>query len=234
MILIGTSAWSIPKNQSSRFPQTGSHLERYSQILNAVEINSSFYKFHKSTIFKRWSELTPDNFSFSVKLNKLFTHESDLKPNLKELRKTLSEIKFLEEKFKVLLLQFPKSALFNGKKMERFYKILRKDFSGIIVIEPRNTSWVGPESIELMREFKITKVNADPERCPGRSCLHGGAAYFRLHGSPDIYRSSYSDEFLSSLAKKIKLSKKDQWIIFDNSMLGHATVNALSLIRKLS
>ena len=45
-LYIGTAGWSIPSACASHFPAEGSHLERYAQVFNAVEINSSFYRAH--------------------------------------------------------------------------------------------------------------------------------------------------------------------------------------------
>ena len=36
----------------------GSHLERYGAILNAVEINSSFYRPHRTATYERWAEFS--------------------------------------------------------------------------------------------------------------------------------------------------------------------------------
>jgi hypothetical protein len=50
-VRIGTAAWSIPKEHAAPFPTTGSHLERYGAIFNAVEINSSFYRPHRTATY---------------------------------------------------------------------------------------------------------------------------------------------------------------------------------------
>ena len=92
MIYVGTAAWSIPKIALDSFPLEGSHLERYSNVLNAVEINSSFYKDHQAKSYKRWAESTPENFKFSVKLNRRFTHECDLKIDREDLLNNLKGI----------------------------------------------------------------------------------------------------------------------------------------------
>lgn len=83
-----------------------------------------------------------------------------------------------------------------------------------------------------MKEFKVSKVIADPERAPHDSkqiLSSGGVTYIRLHGSPEIYRSSYSDEFLVSLKEELNTYKKP-WCIFDNTTFGKATGNALKLL----
>ena len=56
---IGTAGWSIPKEQAALFPPAGSHLERYGAVLNAVEINSSFYRPHRKATYERWSAAVP-------------------------------------------------------------------------------------------------------------------------------------------------------------------------------
>ena len=133
-------------------------------------------------------------------------------------------MKHLGKKWETLLLQFPGKMAFHELRMARFYELLRKDFSGKIVVEPRNISWASPVARRLMKEFDIGKVAADPERCPSR----GKSSYYRLHGSPVIYRSSYPKKFLKELAGKFG-NKTNTWCIFDNTTLGQATGNALYL-----
>src|ERR671911_3236047 len=79
MVRIGTAAWSVPKEHAEPFPVTGSHLERYSAVLNAVEINSSFYRPHRTTTYERWAASVPESFRFAVKVPKSVTHERRLK-----------------------------------------------------------------------------------------------------------------------------------------------------------
>jgi uncharacterized protein YecE (DUF72 family) len=228
---IGTASWSIPNEFKEHFPEAGSHLERYSKVFNCVEINTTFYKFHRPQTFEKWASLTPRDFEFSLKLHRSFTHECDLKPKLSGLKNNLMEMGHLGSKWKVLLLQFPGKQAFDEKKMGRFYEGLRKYYDEKIVIEPRNLSWLSPESKGLLKEFKISKVLADPERCPhdSKSILSTGRiTYFRLHGSPVIYRSSYSEEFIKKLGTDLA-AFKNPWCIFDNTTLGKATGNALEL-----
>jgi uncharacterized protein YecE (DUF72 family) len=99
MIYVGTTAWSIPKIAVEHFPIVGSHLERYSLRLDAVEINSSFYKDHKEKSYKKWASATPDYFRFSVKLNKRFTHECNLEIDEIDLMENLKTISALGEKW---------------------------------------------------------------------------------------------------------------------------------------
>jgi uncharacterized protein YecE (DUF72 family) len=224
---IGTAAWTIPTVEAKSFPVSGSHLERYSQIFNAVEINSSFYKDHLIKTYAKWAALTPFDFKFSVKLNQRFTHKSDLIVSAIDLLSNLETIAYLEDKWKVLLVQLPASQKFYPERMEKIYKTIRSHFQGMIALEARNLTWMSPEAIELMKEFAIAKVNADPERCPGEVSVPGH--YYRMHGTPEIYRSSYSDSFLADLYTQLASKDTEAWCIFDNTTFGYATTNALAL-----
>ncbi len=67
IVRIGTAGWSIPSANRERFSGAGSQLERYARVMNAVEINSSFYRPHKQKTYEKWARATPDNFRFAVK-----------------------------------------------------------------------------------------------------------------------------------------------------------------------
>jgi uncharacterized protein YecE (DUF72 family) len=235
MIYVGTAAWTIPKIAAESFPLEGSHLERYAQVLNAVEINSSFYKDHQAKSYKRWADSTPIDFKFSVKLNKRFTHECHLKVDQEDLRTNLSAISQLGEKWGTLLLQFAGKQQFLAPEMEVFYKTIRERFEGPVALEARNLSWLSSEAIMLMQEYGISKVDADPEKCPGDLNFEfpEKIKYYRLHGSPEIYKSDYDPKYLDQLFKRMSSKHHgDVWCIFDNTTFGHATNNAVTIMQK--
>jgi uncharacterized protein YecE (DUF72 family) len=60
--------------------------------------------------------------------------------------------------------------------------------------------------------------------------------YFRLHGSPQVYLSSYTTSYLDGLAFRLRMHLRagdTVWCIFDNTIQGHAAANALTLLRKI-
>ena len=230
-IYIGTAGWNIPRTTKDYFPEEGTHLERYADVLQCVEINSTFYRDHQVKTFEKWASMTPDTFRFSVKLNQRFTHETE-KFNPQELAQVLEGYTALGEKLGVMLLQFPGTLPFDPFFIENLLESIRQSYLGSIVIEPRNNSWKCPEALELMKDFNVSKVVADPEKCEfsKRNIDYGGVSYLRYHGQPVIYRSSYGDEVLKELKEKILHSPRDLWVIFDNTTMGHATENALKLM----
>jgi hypothetical protein len=63
----------------------------------------------------------------------------------------------------------------------------------------------------------------------------GGLVYYRLHGSPRMYYSTYDDAYLDKLAKELVTAAavRPTWCIFDNTALGAATANALRVMERL-
>jgi uncharacterized protein YecE (DUF72 family) len=78
-IYIGTAAWAIPKAYHGAFPKEGSHLVRYADRFDGVEINSSFYRPHRLSTYQRWADDVLDHFRFAVKMPKTITHEGRLR-----------------------------------------------------------------------------------------------------------------------------------------------------------
>ncbi len=228
---IGTAGWSIPTPHKEIFETEGSHLERYAKTFNAVEINSSFYRDHQSSTYKRWSESVPKDFSFSVKLNKIFTHEQKLNVDEAQLVTTIEGIHGLGSKWGALLVQLPPKLSFDKAVASAFFKTLRKHYKGSVALEPRNISWSASGAV--LEKFKISKVVADPERCPFPAHEKiSPLPYARLHGSPQLYKSSYSPESLQTQAKQMISDAKrvsEVWCIFDNTGHYHASLNAIDL-----
>jgi len=123
---------------------------------------------------------------------------------------------------------------FDSRVVARFFGMLRELHRGAIVCEPRHESWFGIRADDLLRNHSISRVVADP-RMVAVGSEPGGAnnrlVYFRLHGSPRTYWSSYSRDALLAWAMQVRQrsSKIASWVIFDNTAAGCATSNALDL-----
>ncbi len=234
---IGCAGWAIPKQDAGPFPAIASHLERYAERLNAVEINSTFYKSHKTATYARWATAVPDNFRVAVKMPKEITHVHRLADG-EGIKRFLAEVAGLGAKLGPLVLQLPPSLAFDANIVGKFFKEFCRCTDGSIVSEPRHASWFADEADKLLAEFRIARVATDPVVVP-RAAQPGGwhqLAYYRLHGSPRMYYSAYSEEFLDDLAKRIaKLAPSSEtWCIFDNTASRAATGNALALLDRLS
>ena len=235
---IGCAGWTLPRDVQHRFPPDGTHLERYSVQFQAVEINSSFHRPHRPSTYARWAESVPDGFRFCAKLPKTITHQLRLVDADAALDTFLGEVAGLGETLACLLVQLPPSLQFDAAAAERFFAILRERTDVATVCEPRHPTWFGADADSLLARWKVARVAADPARVP-EAAEPGGwrdLAYYRLHGSPRIYYSSYDAAYLDALAARIEsdlAADRTVWCIFDNTAAGAAAGNALGLMERL-
>ena len=228
---IGTAGWSIPRAVADRFPATGSALERYAALFDAVEINSSFYRPHKRTTYERWAASVPARFRFALKLPRTITHDRRLVACEDLVAHFAEETAGLGDRRGPILVQLPPSFAFAAEVAMPFFTALHAAMAGPIVCEPRHLSWFDDQAGALLREARVARVAADPARCPEAACPGGweGLAYWRLHGSPRIYRSEYSAEQVEAHAAGLEASDAESWTIYDNTASGAAMANALAL-----
>ncbi|MBA1277842.1 DUF72 domain-containing protein [Pseudomonas stutzeri] len=234
-IFLGTAGWSLPREQWPAFPDEGTHLQRYADRFPAVEINSSFYRPHRPATYAKWAESVPAAFRFCVKLPKQVTHERRLIACEEPLERFLHECGHLGEKLGCLLVQLPPSLAYDSASAGAFFAALRARHDGLMAIEPRHRSWLDAES--LLQQAQIARVAADPAPFAEAAEPGGwaGFRYYRLHGSPRIYHSSYAADWLDSLADRLADQPDGvaNWCIFDNTASGAATANALALQGRL-
>lgn len=237
-IYVGTAGWSIPRAEQPSFPPGQSQLARYARALPAVEINSTFYRPHRGATFERWAASVPGTFRFSIKVPRTITHDQRLAGPAGLIKSFLAGLAPLGAKAACLLVQLPPSLAFDARVARTFFRGLRAGFDRGIVVEPRHESWIDARAERLLDDFQVARVAADPPRVERGGELGGwpGLAYFRLHGSPRTYYSSYGDHFLDTLAARLASLQRlriPAWCIFDNTALGAATGNALSLMERL-
>ncbi|MFT3988522.1 DUF72 domain-containing protein [Aestuariivirga sp.] len=227
MSFIGTAGWAVPAQYRDRFPAGGSHLERYATRLTCVEINSSFYRSHKRSTYEKWAVSVPEGFRFSVKVPRRITQEHRLKNYNGELDRFLGEVIGLGHRLGVLLTQLPPSLAYDSEAAEMFFRDIARA-KATVACEPRHPSWFTPEAEEHLKALKVSRVAADPPRASTDGTPGGdtGLAYYRLHGSPKIYYSAYSDADLKRLVPELR---PGDWCIFDNTAAFHALGDALRL-----
>ena len=231
-IRIGVAGWSLRRDQQPLFGAGSNHLARYATRLNAVEINSSFYRPHRRGTYERWAASVPRDFRFSVKLPRAITHHARLADSEAGLDAFAAEVTGLGEKLGPVLVQLPPSLAFDPARADMFFRALRARFGGLLACEPRHASWFGAEAGGLLKQYRVGRVAADPAPAPGAEQPGGwtGFRYFRWHGSPVMYRSGYAPERLKELA--VALRPQD-WCIFGNTADGAAVPDAFRLAAML-
>lgn len=236
-IRVGTAGWALPAPVRDAFPVGGSNLARYAGRFDAVEINSCFHRPHRRATYERWAASVPDDFRFAVKLPKAITHRLKLQACEAEVARFADEVGGLGAKRGPALVQLPPSFGFDPALAAAFFTGLDAALGGPIVCEPRHPSWFEPEADALLTAHRVARVAADPAPVPAAAAPGGwrGLAYFRLHGSPSIYRSGYEPAKRASWIDRIRpLADTPVWAIFDNTASGRATSDAVAFAEEIA
>lgn len=90
-VVVGTSSWSDPGFVAAWYPPKMPARERlawYAKYFEAVELNSSFYALPSPDNAQRWAQITPQRFTFNVKLHRLLSRHAapldSLPPDLRD------------------------------------------------------------------------------------------------------------------------------------------------------
>lgn len=246
-IFIGTSGWHYRHWFKVFYPPEIKgyyELTFHAKTFNTVENNSSFYRIASENTYKTWYRMTPENYKFSMKLNKLITHNYRLVLNDEvkgKINLILDSTQVLKEKLGAIVIQLPASFRFDLKLLEKFLKfftkeIQKREYQFDIAIEFRNKYWFVDETYELLEKYNVAIVNAQSSRYPGVRKVTASIAYLRLHGPEKLFSSSYSREQLEDWAQYIrKISKKTKkvYVYFNNDFNGYAIDNAKVLMKLL-
>lgn len=233
-LFIGTAGWSIARAQAHAFGAHGMSLERYATRFAAVEINSSFHRPHRPSTWARWGSLVPAQFRFAVKVPKSITHERRLVDCHEPLARFLEEVDPLGSKLAIFLVQLPPKLAFDPAIAADFFGLFASLSRTQLVCEPRHPTWFEATADALLGDACIARVAADPAPVPTGLQPGGwrGLDYWRLHGSPQIYRSAYGYDRLHAYADVLgqeQRTGRDLWCMFDNTASSAAIDDALRL-----
>jgi uncharacterized protein YecE (DUF72 family) len=234
----GTSGIAVPVSQAL-YPDAfkgKSRLTYYASFFNSIEINSSFYKLPKASTIIKWREMVPENFQFTFKLSKIISHSKGLYFNADEVTLFIQTIDNVDKKKGCILVQFPPALkLQETKQLEKLFKIIdAANATGAwkVAVEFRNKVWYNDQTFELLKQYNFSLVLHDlPASSTPFTVPLTNVIYLRLHGTEKGYRGSYSNEFLSAYAQRIR-----QWMhegrcvyCYFNNTLGDAFNNLQAL-----
>lgn len=255
MIRIGPAGWSYKDWEGIVYPQKPGKnfdpLEYLANFFNTIEINSSFYRPPAASTTKSWTKRVKHNpkFTFTAKLNRLFTHERGkaTKKDEKEFKEGMAP--FLKAgKLGALLLQFPWS--FKNTVDDRVYlaKVLKQFEKYPLVLEVRHASWNTPAMYEWLQERGVGICNIDQpvfsKSIKPAALTTSPVGYVRLHGRnyqnwfrekagrDERYDYLYTLDELDSWLKRIKdvaKQTRESYVITNNHFRGQAVVNALEI-----
>lgn len=199
----------------------------YCRHFNCIELNVTFYKFPRVESLRQWHDRSPENFQFCVKAPRLITHFK----KFKDAQRMLSDVYNatglgLQDKLGPILFQFPSNFVFHDDNLERIISIVDKSFMN--VIEFRHMSWWDKKVFKTFSENNITFCGMSHPELPDDVIRTSPTIYYRFHGVPHLYTSSYETEKLERVAANINKEEgvKDAFVFFNNTAEGAAIQNA--------
>jgi len=189
----------------------------YCEHFNTLELNVTFYRFPTEKSLEKWFISSPGEFKFSVKAPKAITHFKKFNECERMLRDFYGSIQVgLKQKLGCVLFQLPPQLRYSEELLEKI--IINLDPSYKNILEFRHVSWWNPTAFQKLKKHNIIFSGISYPKLPGEVVKNNKTIYYRLHGVPVLYKSSYPEFFLEGLVKKIKRSKvSEAWIYFNNT-----------------
>lgn len=254
-ILIGTSGYDYPEWKGVFYPEDlkrKDFLLYYSTVFNALELNSSFYNMPTAERLSSFYDRSEGRLNFSVKANRLLTHEVGLgwQVAAADFKLALNPL-MQKDVLSAILFQFPQS--FHYTKENRIYLAkLISEFEGFpVVIEFRHSEWIRESVFEGLQKRNASIAFCDmpqlknlPDGTLTKTPFIGSNAYIRLHGrnknawynatedstnGSARYCYDYSDNGLSSfvpIVSKANHEGKKVQMYFNNHPKGSGAKNA--------
>jgi uncharacterized protein YecE (DUF72 family) len=197
---VGVSGFSYSSWRGIFYPKelkSEEFLAYYSQRLDSVEINSSFYASPNAAAVKSWSAKTNEKFRFAFKAPRQITHILKLGKGSSEAADRLSEtLDLLGARRGPVLFQLPPYLKQDLGLLDEFLS----KASGIknSVFEFRHQSWLQSSTYQLLERHGAGFCIAETEDMSPAFQVTGGLAYFRLR------KESYDAKAISQWAEKIR------------------------------
>jgi uncharacterized protein YecE (DUF72 family) len=174
---VGTSSWADPGFVEEWYPPgmpAPNRLPWYAERFDTVELNSSFYAIPERPTVARWAQVTPDGFTFNVKLHRLLSRHAasleSLPPEVRDraktnergrviltpeleadmIRRTVEAVEPLEEagKLGAFLLQLTPAFAPREHRLDELVPVIEGFAPRPVAVEFRHRGWVREERAE--------------------------------------------------------------------------------------
>jgi uncharacterized protein YecE (DUF72 family) len=234
-IHIGTSGWSYGHWDHVLYPPglpAQRRLGEYVQRFDTVELNSSFYRWPRSSAFASWRNRLPYGFLMSVKAPRGLTHAKRLYAPEVWAHRIAESWHELGARRAVLLVQLGPGQQRDDARLEYFLSRLPCWIQ--TAVEFRHPSWVDDAVFELLQRHRAAYCVMSGAALPCVLRATAPFVYVRMHGPDEhhLYGGSYSDDDMRWWADRLlewEASGRDAFVYFNNDGGGHAVRNAWTL-----
>ena len=166
----------------------------YSERLNGVELNGSFYRTPPESTLVNWAAGTPAEFRFCMKAHRGLTYSADGFDRVGLAHIIGERLAPLGDRLGPILLQFPPIRQRNIDLLDALLGALGRPAAA----EFRHESWFDNETYRVIRAHGGALVVTDEEKWPRAPLVETGpVAYLRL-------RRGYTDETLKPWLADVK------------------------------
>lgn len=233
--LVGCSGWYYYHWKGKFYPEQVPKTEWfdfYQQRFRTVELNAPFYRWPSLDTVRRWIRAACPGFTYSVKVNRLITHQKRFHSTAQLIRDFYELLCPMGEKLACVLFQLPPSLRFDESLLDSIIGQLDPAF--VNVVEFRHTSWWNERVYRKLKEAGVTFCSVSAPSLPDRIVLTTQVLYIRFHGIDRWYRYEYSEQQLAQWAARIRESGATRcFAYFNNDWNGAAPRNASKLAELL-
>jgi uncharacterized protein YecE (DUF72 family) len=198
-IFVGTSGYGYKAWKGKFYPAMISAREMlrfYSENLDTVEINNTFYHMPTEKVLTSWALQVPANFVFFFKAPQIITHLKRLKNVDSETEYLLRTLSVLGTRLGPVLFQFPKSFPADLSALKYFLTVLPRTMS--FAFEFRHPSWQDTGAADILREKGCSLCLSDLDEAPVNEIVSTATwGYLRLR------RAGYTNSDLAQWMKRI-------------------------------
>jgi uncharacterized protein YecE (DUF72 family) len=211
-------------------------LAYYARHFDTVELNATTYRLPKAEQVRRWCEIVPPPFVYTVKLSRLITHRKTLPERVDEFIENYMHRASCFEAGRVaqILVQFPPFLERDDAHLRAFLDRLPSHHR--YVVEFRHPSWTAPQVEAILAERNMAFCVHDyPGFRTPDIVTSADLAYVRLHGYTGLYVGNYPRRSLAYWARRIRgLAERarDVFVYFNNDTLAAAPHDA-RLLREM-
>jgi uncharacterized protein YecE (DUF72 family) len=232
---VGCSGWFYWHWRGKFYPENSRPdvwFRHYAEHFKSVELNAPFYRWPHHANVRGWVRQAPEHFRYSIKVNRIITHEKRLVRTRMLVEEFCKFSEILGPKLGCFLFQFPPSYRYTASRLRTITTQIDPSFR--CAIEFRHASWWRERVFEALRKRGLIFCTVSAPRLPDDLIRTADTVYLRLHGRSRWYRHDYSDEELSAWTENIlKSGAREAWIYFDNDNEAFAPKNAQRLITLL-
>jgi uncharacterized protein YecE (DUF72 family) len=212
--------------------------EYYCQHFNTLEINNTFYRFPELKTLQAWYNKSPMDFTFAVKAPQTITHQQKFTGSTDTIKDFYEVVqRGLMEKLGCILFQLPPQLQYSGEKLQTILQSLDPFIKN--VIEFRHISWWRQEVMEALGDLNISFCGVSFPGLINKPIVNDPTVYYRFHGVPKLYHSSYKESFLEEITSQISHHPLTQavYLFFNNTASAAALGNARyvqSLVKEMA